>query len=79
MARIVKQAAEINPKIRFVINAVTLESALEAKKAAALCNADDLEISLVSVSRCRFVGDLTMMNSINPVFVISFTADMPKC
>ena len=71
--RIIKTVLEKNNKTRFVINAITLETVLEAKKAALSLGFKDLEIVNVNVSRAKNVGDLSLMIGLNPVFIISFT------
>ena len=70
---IVKTVLEKNSKARFVINAITLETVLEAKKAALSLGCKDLEIVNVNVSRGKNIGDLSLMMGLNPVFIISFT------
>lgn len=70
---IIKTVLEKNAKTRFVINAISLETVLEAKKAALSLGCEDLEIVNVSVSRAKNAGDLSLMMGLNPVFIISFT------
>ncbi len=70
---IIKTVLEKNNKTRFVINAISLETVLEAKKAALSLGCKDLEIVNVNVSRAKNLGDLSLMMGLNPVFVISFT------
>ena len=67
-----------NPCARFVINAISLETMFEAKKAAQEINAEDVEIVNVSISRARAINDLNLMMGLNPVFVISFTGSGVK-
>lgn len=73
LLEIIKTVLEKNAKTRFVINAISLETVLEAKKAALSLGCDDLEIVNVSVSRAKNAGDLSLMMGLNPVFIISFT------
>ena len=73
LVEIIKTVLEKNAKTRFVINAITLETVLEAKKAALSLGCEDLEIVNVSVSRAKNAGDLSLMMGLNPVFIISFT------
>jgi precorrin-6Y C5,15-methyltransferase (decarboxylating) len=64
---IVAALREKNPAVRIVVTAVTLETASSAL--AALGNA---EISLVSVARCKAVGDAGhLFTAQNPVMVVS--------
>ncbi len=70
---IVKTVLEKNSKTRFVINAITLETVLEAKKAALSLDCKNLEIINISASRAKNIGDLSLMMGLNPVFIISFT------
>ncbi len=73
LLEIIKTFLEKNAKTRFVINAISLETVLEAKKAALSLGCEDLEIVNVSVSRAKNAGDLSLMMGLNPVFIISFT------
>ena len=73
LLEIIKTVLEKNAKTRFVINAISLETVLEAKKAALSLGCEDLEIVNVSVSRAKNAGDLSLMMGLNPVFIISFT------
>ena len=70
MDEIVSYLYGINDKIRFVITAVTLESAM-----AGLDSLKNLGISgdivQVAVSKGRQIGDLHMLMAQNPIFIIS--------
>ena len=70
MRSIIAALLDNNPKIRIVINAVSLENAAEA--AAALTNSGFVpDIVQISAARSQTVGVLNMMTAQNPVFIIS--------
>jgi len=70
MDEIVRYLYEINDKIRFVITAVTIETAMSG-----LDSLKNLGISgdivQVAVSKGRQIGDLHMLMAQNPIFIIS--------
>ena len=70
MDEIVRYLYGINDKIRFVITAVTIETAmsgLESLKNLGICG----DIVQVAVSKGRQIGDLHMLMAQNPIFIIS--------
>lgn len=63
---------EINPSMRVVMNAVSLESICQMQeilKEFGICN---LEMMQVSVSKAKKLGDYHMLSANNPVFIFSF-------
>ncbi len=74
MDTIVKYCEEhLNTNGRLVINIITIENlgrAVEAIKAMAF---DDLDVIQMQVSRGRSVGSVTLMEAMNPIYIISAT------
>ena len=66
---IVKCLLEKNPKIRMVINAVTLETAGEIVSVIKELDLNEEEIITVSVDRTRRVGRYHLMDAQNPVYI----------
>lgn len=63
----------LNRNGRLVINIITIENlsrAVDAIKAHAF---DDLDVIQMQVSRGRAVGSVTMMEAMNPIYIISAT------
>nr|WP_051527069.1 precorrin-6y C5,15-methyltransferase (decarboxylating) subunit CbiE [[Eubacterium] cellulosolvens] len=60
-----------NPKIRVVINAITLETLTEALTALRELPFTDVDIACVNVSKARSVARYHMMTAHNPVYVIA--------
>ena len=58
---------------RVVINAITIETAYRAIEALKALAYDELDVVSLSVARGRFVGGSTLMEGLNPVYVISAT------
>ena len=59
--------------IRFVINAVSLETIEEAREAVRSFAPSDAEIIMMSVSDIQKAGSYHMLHAQNPVFIFSFT------
>ena len=59
--------------IRFVINAVSLETIEEAREAVRDLSPSDAEIIMMSVSDIQKAGSYHMLRAQNPVFIFSFT------
>ena len=70
---IMKLLLHKNPKIRIVINAITLETMTEALQCVKRFEAVETEIVQVSISKSQTIGDYHMMMGQNPVFIISCT------
>lgn len=72
---IVKAVREKNPKVRFVLNAVTLETVGELMKLQSLFpEYADMEVIQVSVSRGKVLGAHHLMSAENPVYIAAFGA-----
>lgn len=56
---------------RFVVNAITVETAYLALKGLKTDEFENLEVIQVQVSKGRNIGSLTMMEALNPIYVIS--------
>lgn len=70
---IMRQLFNKNPNIRFVINAITLETLSEMLQLLKEFKAAEAETLQVSVSKAREVGGYHMMQGQNPVYIISGT------
>lgn len=72
MKEIVSLLLKRNPKIRIVINAITLETVQETLEVMKLFPVTDTEIVSLSVARSKTVGSYHMMMGQNPVYIFSF-------
>ncbi len=70
---IVKMLLYKNPKIRIVINAITLETISEVLQCVKSLEVDEVEVVQVSISKSQTIGDYHMMMGQNPVYIISCT------
>ena len=66
---------QINPSMRVVINAITIETLLEMKKIPEQFKVKDFEIIQMQVSRANTVGDYNLMKAENGVWICSFDFD----
>lgn len=66
---------EKNPKVRVVMNAISLESIAQMQTLIKEYPVTDLEVTTVSVSKAKQVGDYHLMQANNPVMIFSFTFD----
>lgn len=74
---IIKAVRKKNPKVRFVLNAVTLETMGELMKLQSLFpEYADMEVIQVSVSRAKVLGNHHLMRAENPVCIAAFGASM---
>lgn len=74
---IIKAVRKKNPKVRFVLNAVTLETMGELMKLQGLFpEYADMEVIQVSVSRAKVLGNHHLMRAENPVCIAAFGASM---
>lgn len=62
-----------NPKMRIVINAVTIETILEIHRAMSEFRIQEEEILQLQTSRAKKAGGYSMMQAENPVWICSFT------
>ena len=71
MEEILRCALEKNPSVRFVVNAVTLETLSEILRCFAALGIDDTDMVQVSVTRTRKAGSYHLMDAQNPVWIVS--------
>jgi precorrin-6Y C5,15-methyltransferase (decarboxylating) len=71
MREILLREIGMNPDVRIVVNAVTLETLAETMRCIAELGLRDDEVVCVNVSRARKVGGYRMMTAANPVHIIS--------
>lgn len=70
---IIGAVREKNREVRFVLNAVTLETLAQTERIKEVFpEYRDMEIVQVSVSKSRALGDYHLMQAENPVYIISF-------
>lgn len=67
---IMKECLAKNPSVRFVINAITLETISEALDCIKELNVEEEEIISLNISRSRKAGRYHLMNANNPVYVV---------
>lgn len=63
---------EMNPKMRVVINAISMETICEMKEILALYPIENKEIVQMQVSRVKEVGKYHLMQAENPVWICAF-------
>ena len=71
LEEIMRAALEKNPRVRFVVNSVTLETLGETARCFALLGMDDADMVQFSCTRVRRAGRYHMMDAQNPVWVMS--------
>ncbi len=71
MKEILELLLEKNPKIRVVINTITLESIGEALQCMKELPFEDLDIAAVSAAKSKALGRYHLMFGQNPVYVVS--------
>lgn len=69
---ILKVLYSMNPKMRIVMNAVSLETICEMKSCMEMFPVKDEEIVQMQVSRTRKAGNYHLMNAENPVWICAF-------
>jgi precorrin-6Y C5,15-methyltransferase (decarboxylating) len=69
LEEIVTYLLEVNPKMRIVINAITLETLCSAMKILKEQNCS-IQISHMNISRNKEIGDYNLMMANNPVYII---------
>lgn len=74
---IIKIVKEKNPKVRIVLNAVTLETVGTLMRIENLFpEYTDMEVIQVGISRSKMLGDYHLMSAENPVYIAAFQAIM---
>ena len=73
LREIVAWLLEKNPHIRVVIDAITLETVSEANELLKTLSVKAVDIICASVAKARAVGGYELMESMNPVYIFSFT------
>jgi len=73
LSRIIKYLSDRKKGIRYVINAVSLETFEEVKKLMKEYDATEDDIVQISVTGVRKAGGHHLMNAQNPVWIFSFT------
>ena len=73
MNAIVKLLLEKNPKVRIVINCITLETVTEAMNAIRDFDLTDVDIVQLGATRSKSIGRYHMMMGENPIYIISCT------
>jgi precorrin-6Y C5,15-methyltransferase (decarboxylating) len=71
LEEVLETLLRLNPSVRLVVSAVTLETLAEATKALTRLPIINTEIVQLSVSHARPVGGYHLMTAQNPVFIIS--------
>lgn len=72
LKEILTELQRINPRMRVVINAVSLESITETNRILTEMQVEDLCIEQVSVTKVKELGNYHMLSANNPVFIFSF-------
>ncbi|WP_313134623.1 precorrin-6A reductase [Anaerocolumna sp.] len=72
MKGILEKLYEINPRLRVVINAITLETISEVTALLSVLPIENQEIVQVQVSRAKTLGRYHLLQGENPVYIISF-------
>jgi len=72
LKEILKSLYNINPKMRVVMNAVSMESICQMQEAIKEFSLENVDISQVSVSKAKQLGNYNMMQANNPVFIFAF-------
>lgn len=62
----------INPKMRIVMTAVSMESIVEMQNVLKLFSVTDVSVTQVSVSKVKELGSYHMLQANNPVFIFAF-------
>ena len=71
MQDIIKLLLEKNPKVRIVINCITLETVTEAMNAIRDFGLEDVDIVQLAAARSKSIGHYHMMMGENPIYIIS--------
>lgn len=72
---IIKTLLDKNPEIKVVINAITLETLLDALNCIKEFNVKDIDITQVTISKNKKLGNYNLMTGQNPIYIISFKGE----
>lgn len=72
LKEILQALYEMNPKMRVVINAISMETICEIREILTLYQVEDEEIVQMQVSRAKEVGKYHLMQAENPVWICAF-------
>lgn len=75
LREIVEVLLKKNPCMRIVIDAVTLETVGEANELLKILPVKDVDIISVTVAKAKTAGAYHLMESMNPVYIFSFTGE----
>ena len=75
LREIVEVLLKKNPCMRIVIDAITLETVGEANELISMLPVKDVDIASVTVAKAKTAGQYHLMESMNPVYIFSFTGD----
>lgn len=76
LREIIIKLREINPKMRIVINAISMETICEMKEILEEIKVNDLSICQVAVSKVKSLGEYNLLQAGNPVFIYSFNLEV---
>lgn len=72
LKEILQALYEMNPNMRVVINAISMETLCEIKEILTLCPIENEEIVQIQVNRAKEAGKYHFMQAENPVWICSF-------
>ena len=75
MKDIVKALLDLNPKIRIVINSVTIETLEETSQVISGFDLTEEEFICINVSKARKLGRYHLMTAQNPVYIAVVRGD----
>ena len=75
LREIVEVLLKKNPCMRIVIDAITLETVGEANELISMLPVKDVDIASVTVAKAKTAGQYHLMESMNPVYIFSFSGD----
>ena len=73
LKEILESLRAINPEMRVVLNAISLETIAEIKDVVKDFDICEDEIVQMQISRAKKVGDYNLMQAENPIWICSFT------
>lgn len=75
LREIVQLLLKKNPRMRIVIDAITLETVSEANALLNTLTVKDVDIVSITVAKAKTAGAYHLMESMNPVYIFSFTGE----